>query len=120
MEVSAPCFLTPTTVKFCKLSNIGYFHATHTGSIVTDNLYIKFKYACEFSKTLTVLTLTLMKLNCIRKILRSAGCTSLLYSIHTLFILKGTTNPVFIFIYKIYSFFFCKGLTEASFKYSER
>jgi len=83
MEVSDPCFLTPTTVKFCKLSNIGYFQATRTGSIITDNLYIKFKYPCKFSKTLTILILILMKLNCIRKLLRAAGCTSLLYNIHT-------------------------------------
>jgi len=69
MEVSAPCFFTPTTVKFCKLSNIGYFNATRAASAITDNLQIKFKYACVLIKTLTILTLILMKLNCITKIL---------------------------------------------------
>jgi len=92
----------------CKLSNIGYFHATRTRSIITHNLCIKFKYACEFSKTLTVLTLILMKLNCVRELLRAVGCTSLLHSIHTLVISKGATKPVFIFICKIDTFYSAK------------
>jgi len=109
MEVSAPCFLIPVTVRFCELSDIGYFHATRTRSVITDSQYIKFKHAREFSKTLTIPTLVLKKLNCVRKLLRAVGCTSLLYSIHTLVTSKGATNPVFIFICKIDSFYSAKG-----------